>query len=102
MTHLDYNRATDEYGTTNILAVGESCAILVDSAENAWTFEDWDGDERVPATVEHIDNYTYKITADMYYSPEGRLELAITQPLERAIRTFVALLKADTHEEVYR
>lgn len=41
----------------------------------------------------------FSISCDQYYSKDGEFDLTITQPLERAMRTFMAALVADEREE---
>ena len=39
------------------------------------------------------------ISLDLYYSKYGKFEMTITQPLDRAIQTFIAALAYDTARE---
>lgn len=52
------------------------------------------------AIVEALDTGTWRIEIDQYYSRDGKLVLEITQPLDRALRTFLALIEHDREEEI--
>jgi hypothetical protein len=59
----------DNYG-------GDGTVVMVEGADGRWTIE-----------------------CEQYYGRDGVCKLEITQPLERALRTFGALLAADALEE---
>lgn len=79
---------------------GTTFEIVIDTAEQTWKFGEWEGDEQNPATVTCLGTDRYRIECDLYYSPHGVFSMEITQPLERAIATFMAALKADTEFEM--
>ncbi len=74
--------------------------ILIDLYARTWIEGEWEGDERNSAVVEEVAPGKFQISLDQYYSKDGVFAMTITQPLERAIRTFIAALAADTEEEI--
>ena len=82
-----------------IMHKGEEKSILMDTYDREWTEEEWDGSDKNPVTVTCLDVNHYKIEAEMYYCSSGQFEMTITQPLERAIRTFMAAMIADSELE---
>lgn len=77
--------------------------VLVDQEAGTWRRDaEWEGDERVLVEVWRLGPELYRLACPIYYAPDGVLELAISQPEERAIRTFVALLRADSELETSR
>lgn len=75
--------------------------ILVNTNDRTWVEGEWEGDERAPCTVETLEpGLKYKLTCDVYYSKDQVFEMVISQPRDRAIRTFVAALVADGDEEM--
>lgn len=58
--------------------------------------EEGDGE---PIAIVTQENRAWKIEVDQYYCRDGLLRLEITQPLDRALRTFRMLLEADTELE---
>src|SRR5882762_2785224 len=54
------------------------------------------GGEHTVVTVVQKAECHYVLEADQYYFPDGKMVLEITQPLERALRTYGALLMADS------
>jgi hypothetical protein len=58
----------------------------------------FDGDA-TPVEVTDLGGGAWKLRTDVYYSRGGYLELQLTQPLDRALRTFAGLLSVDTELE---
>lgn len=64
-------------------------------------FEDSDGDE-APVSVEELENGAFRLHCGIYYSPYGYLQFEVTQPLDRALQMFGALLAVDAVLETHR
>jgi len=95
---------------------GAEVVVLLDAQNDRWRFgrmtaEDMaEGCSADEAIVESLDNeWAHRIYLDVggYYTshpkpadvPEGRLEMVISQPLQRAVFTFMATLRADNEIE---
>lgn len=85
----DYDQAhswIDEgYNSIRSLAVGET-----------WRGHLVPGGDDTEVDVTRLDEYTYRCEQLAYYWRHGRLELIITQPVERVMETFRRLLEIDT------
>ncbi len=55
----------------------------------------YNGDDSV-VTVTEVSPNRFRLECDDYYSKDGSLILEITKPLDRALRTYMALLNADS------
>lgn len=76
--------------------------FVFDYDDRGWTEvdEDYDGDGDNILVEVTEDRGVITLDCTQYYCREGILRLTITQPLERALATFAALLQADTRLEV--
>ncbi|SED16466.1 hypothetical protein SAMN05444161_2655 [Rhizobiales bacterium GAS191] len=73
--------------------------FVIEQYEGTWKEGEWEGDERAAADVEELPGGAYRIELQQYYSKDGVFQMTISQPLDRAMRTFVAALRADTELE---
>ena len=77
--------------------------ISMDVANRTWREIELEGketyDDATASVVENSYSGAITISLDQYYSKYGEFSMTITQPLDRAIRTFMAALEYDTARE---
>jgi hypothetical protein len=69
--------------------------FLMDQYNKTWEEGEWDGDERTEVEVTELSQGKFQLTCAQYYHQHGEFIMIITQPLERALQTFLAALIMD-------